>query len=104
RSLQRSSSWKGIPLVQVVFTLQSTPAQIPSAVVRSVNVDNGTAKFDLVLDLTVTERGATGWLEYSTDLFDEDTAAHLVRRFKSLAGEVAADPTRRILDFTLGAE
>jgi hypothetical protein len=104
RSLPRSPSWKGIPLVQVVFTLQSTPAQIPSAVVKSVNVDNGTAKFDLVLDLTLTDRGIGGWLEYSADLFDDATAARLVQRFRSLAGEISDDPTRRILDFTMGSE
>nr|BFE74695.1 hypothetical protein GCM10020092_079960 [Actinoplanes digitatis] len=59
-------------------------------------VDAGTAKFDL--ELLLTEEGDTvrGRLEYSLDLFDEDTAHRIVRYLQRVLAGAAAQPGQSI--------
>jgi non-ribosomal peptide synthetase component F len=64
----------------------------------------GTAHFDLTLSLRATPESLGGYLEYSTALFEPDTAAEIVRRYAALLESVAADPEQRLLDIPLGAE
>ncbi|WP_164002945.1 amino acid adenylation domain-containing protein [Pyxidicoccus caerfyrddinensis] len=96
------------PLFQVMLGLTNTPRQAPEAdgaggdgagVVRPLEVDSGTSKFDLALLLADLEDGISGWLEYSTDLFDEATArrmgSHLVRLLESAVAD-AGQPISRL--------
>ncbi|MCY1015594.1 non-ribosomal peptide synthase/polyketide synthase [Pyxidicoccus sp. MSG2] len=94
------------PLFQVMLGLTNTPHQrTPEAdgdgagVVRPLEVDSGTSKFDLALLLADLEDGISGWLEYSTDLFDEATArrmgSHLVRLLESAVAD-AGQPISRL--------
>jgi non-ribosomal peptide synthetase component F len=59
------------------------------------------AKLDLTLALWERPEGLSGWINYSTDLFDEARIARLVRLWTTLAGAVAEWPTARVSD--LGA-
>ncbi|MGW5739774.1 amino acid adenylation domain-containing protein, partial [Streptomyces sp. NPDC055261] len=87
------------PLFQVMLTFQNNEqAQL---IMPGLGVENltaaGSAKFDLFL--SVAERtagdgspdGLTGVLEFSTDLFDRETAESLVDRFGRVLAGVAAD-------------
>src|SRR5205823_988407 len=60
------------------------------------DVDSGTSKFDLSLFLLEQEGGLRGTLEYSTELFEADTAARLVGHFRTLLGAACADPEQRL--------
>src|SRR5262249_54509350 len=91
------------PLFQVMFTLQ-TPAAGASASPSEVDQPlsdelppqvPGTAKFDLGLSLTETDRGLVGGLEYATDLFEPATIARMAGHFRTLLEAVAADPETR---------
>ncbi|MBC7271464.1 MAG: amino acid adenylation domain-containing protein [Streptomyces sp.] len=53
----------------------------------------GTSKFDLFFDLSeLPDGGATGTLEFATDLYDAATARRIASRFLRVLEHVAADP------------
>ncbi|MFD0346615.1 condensation domain-containing protein [Kitasatospora aburaviensis] len=89
------------PLFQVMFTLQNgRPAELALSGLRVAPYDHaaGSAKFDLFVGL-IEQRaadgagdGLAGWIEYSTDLFDRETAQALADRFVRVLAAVADDP------------
>lgn len=79
------------PLFQVMMVLQNTPQQpllMGGRHCRIEEIDNGTAKFDLLVQLTETEAGLDGKWEYSTDLFDAATIERMVTHFRVLLENV----------------
>jgi amino acid adenylation domain-containing protein/FkbM family methyltransferase len=82
------------PLFQVAFELQAALAgeALPGLRMDLVELDTGTAKFDLTLFVRQGDRGGlTATLEYSSDLFEPATAQRLLGHLESLlAGIVAA--------------
>jgi non-ribosomal peptide synthetase component F len=95
------------PLFQVVFTLQNAPLpplELPGLTLGLLDVDQGTAKFDLVLNMWDLEQGLTGALEYNTDIFLAPTAARMLGRFERLLGSVAARPEARLDELEMLSE
>jgi amino acid adenylation domain-containing protein len=93
RSLSRSA------LFQVLFELHNTDesgANLPGLEVRRVEVETGTAKFDLALDLAAGAEGLAGGLTYSTDLFEPATIARLAGHLRLLLEQAAADADLRV--------
>lgn len=93
--LQPERTTSHTPLFQVVFVLQNTPDAslvIPNATIVPIEIDNKTSKFDLTLSLTNTPQGLTGYLEYSTDLFDASTTRRIADRFEVLLESIVASP------------
>ncbi|WP_416875596.1 non-ribosomal peptide synthase/polyketide synthase [Kitasatospora sp. SC0581] len=87
------------PLFQTMLALQNAPldtVDLPGLRVTTDLVHTGTAKCDLTFILAEQPEGLSGVLEYSTDLFDEATAAGIVDRWLRLLRAVVADPGRRI--------
>jgi amino acid adenylation domain-containing protein/thioester reductase-like protein len=93
------------PLFQVVFALQNElpleDLDLPGLQKTPVEVYNQTAKFDLLLQLFVTEEGIRGWFEYSTDLFDADTIARMVEHWQTLLEGIVANPERPISELPI---
>src|SRR6202521_92156 len=87
------------PLFQVMLTLQSfrrAEVSHEGLVFRQLETGNGTAKFDLEL-LAWEEAGElTGYLEYSTDLFDASSMARLAGHLGMLLAGAAAEPDRHL--------
>ena len=86
------------PLFQANFVFQNAPGgtlDIPGLDLTLLELDNGTAKFDLMLDLRRTAEGIDGFFEYDTDIFDEPTIARLEGQFTTLLAGIAAAPGRR---------
>ncbi|MFJ9890725.1 amino acid adenylation domain-containing protein [Streptomyces sp. NPDC091287] len=93
------------PLFQVMFTVQNNRRAellMPGLRVEPYDYFTGTAKFDLFVGLS-EQRGSdggpdgmTGWIEYSTDLFDRETAQALAERFLRVLAAAADDPKRTI--------
>ncbi len=75
--LDRGRRNAGSPLFQVMLALQSAPryaTQLGGHIdVQPVEVDTGTSKFDLTLDVTEAADTLACRFEYSTDLFDAAT-------------------------------
>ena len=75
------------PIFQVVFALESAAfetVRLPSVDLEPMPLETGTAKFDLTLLFDAVEQGLEGYLEYSTDLFDDSTAARFAEHYRAL--------------------
>ncbi|HEX6290385.1 MAG TPA: amino acid adenylation domain-containing protein [Herpetosiphonaceae bacterium] len=98
RDLSRSA------LFQVLFALQNAPMpnqSLRDLTLASLEIDNGTAKFDLALDLTETAEGIGGFIEYNTDLFEPTTIERMAAQFQTVLESIVSKPTQRIADVTI---
>ncbi|MFD6395762.1 amino acid adenylation domain-containing protein [Nocardia sp. NPDC060249] len=89
------------PLFQVALAFQNVSAvdvALPDVTVARADVDTGAIQFDLQLALSdstgngAVAQGLSGMLTYARDLFDEATAAAIVRRLVRVLEAVADDP------------
>ncbi|HYO14120.1 MAG TPA: amino acid adenylation domain-containing protein, partial [Thermoanaerobaculia bacterium] len=97
------------PLVQVVFVLQDGgPAgwqrPAPGLELSPLVFHSGTAKFDLLIDLTQTPRGIAGTLELSRDLFDAATVRRMWESFRILLTAAVRRPEAPVADLPLLTE
>ncbi|MFL7793814.1 MAG: condensation domain-containing protein, partial [Anaerolineae bacterium] len=87
------------PLFQVMFALQTVPSpllELPGLTVAPVEIDNGTAQFDLALELWEVPGGLKGYWEYNTGLFDAAAVAQMAGDLQALLERVAADVDVRL--------
>jgi len=87
------------PLFEAKMVLQNAPAgelELPGLTLSPWQTATGTAKFDLLLNLSESERGLGASLEYNSDLFEADTARRVLGRFRTLLEEVVARPGARL--------
>ncbi|NUR84470.1 MAG: AMP-binding protein, partial [Nonomuraea sp.] len=83
------------PLFQAMFVIQDKEAAaLPLPGIEAEIFDPGAtqAKFDLMLDVTQFEGSLWAMLSYASDLFEEETATRLLRRWERILETVAADP------------
>jgi amino acid adenylation domain-containing protein len=83
------------PLAQVLFSLQHAGGprlRLPGLEVTPVDIERGSAKFDLALFAIEREDGVVASLEYATDLFDGETAARMLGHLERLLASVVAEP------------
>ncbi|MBF2061118.1 non-ribosomal peptide synthetase [Fischerella thermalis] len=95
------------PLFQVKFDLQLAqvePPELSDLTVIPLAFDNGTAKFELRFNLSDTEQGITGLVEYSTDLFNDSTITRMVQHFQTLLSGIVANPEQRLEELPLLSE
>ena len=93
-----------MPLIQVLFAFQHASSQdlaLPGIVAERMEVNTRTAKFDLTLNMSATSDSLTASFEYSTDLFDWETAARFAARFQVLLTGIVANPEWQIADLPL---
>jgi amino acid adenylation domain-containing protein len=86
------------PLFQVMFSVQNTPQarlSLDGLTFDALEVEHGTAKFDLVQNFVETQDGLAGNVHFNTDIFERATVARLLGHFQTLLAAVAADPDRR---------
>ncbi|HEX3187507.1 MAG TPA: amino acid adenylation domain-containing protein [Pyrinomonadaceae bacterium] len=81
-------------LFQLSFSLQTTfeRLQVPGLTLSRIPIDNGTAMFELVLNMQETEQGLGGTLEYNTDLFHAETVKRLLHNYELLLTAAVAHP------------
>ncbi|HEY0386434.1 MAG TPA: condensation domain-containing protein [Pyrinomonadaceae bacterium] len=95
------------PLFQVWFVLQNTPKgflKLDGINFKRLGLDAETAIFDLIMVMVEAGKRIGGCMVYDTELFDAETVAEILRHFKTLLEEVAADPARGILEIPLDSE
>ncbi|MEU8264299.1 condensation domain-containing protein [Micromonospora sp. NPDC048999] len=89
-------------LVTVMLALHNVPVaqiRLPHVDIEPVDLPRGGADFDLTLALAPTaDSGLTGWLVYSADLFDPDTAERFAESVREVLAAVAAGVTA-VADF-----
>ncbi|MFL6237667.1 MAG: amino acid adenylation domain-containing protein, partial [Thermoanaerobaculia bacterium] len=92
------------PLFQAALTLHGAPLPHPALQGLSfqpLEVDTGTAKLDLSLQLAEEEGALTGFLEISLDLFDADVAVRCAEHLRTLLAAAVERPAARIADLPL---
>jgi amino acid adenylation domain-containing protein len=102
--LQPARELSHAPLFQVMFVLQNAPKpslELPGLTLAQVELDVGTAMFDLSLSVEETPRGLFGVLEYNTDLFDASTIKRLAGHLQNLLAGIVREPRRRVSDLPL---
>jgi non-ribosomal peptide synthetase component F/acyl carrier protein len=87
------------PIFQVMFVLQNGGLEEVSA--GGVNfspmeVDIGVAKYDLTLNMEERDGGCVGWLEYSTELFEEETVGRFAEELGRLMKEMVESPRSKV--------
>lgn len=100
--LQRSSSH--MALFQVLFIYHNTPAfplKLSDLTLSPLEIDRGTAKFDLSLFMENNGQNLTASLRYKTDLFDADTITRMIGHFQTLLEGIVIDPEKRISSLPL---
>ncbi|MFN6571978.1 amino acid adenylation domain-containing protein [Dendronalium sp. ChiSLP03b] len=105
--LQLQRSLSHTPLFQVMFVLQNSP--MPALEVTGLNlslldVDNGTAKFDLTLEITEKAQKLFANLEFNTDLFKEATIKRMAGHFQTLLEGITLNPQLRLSELSLLTE
>jgi amino acid adenylation domain-containing protein len=102
-ALQPDRSLSHTPLFQVMFIFQNTPADMAlgSLSIKPVEVDTGTARFDLTLAINATPQGLFGVMQYDQDIFDASTIRRFLNRFEMILAALVAQPDQRILDIPL---
>jgi len=100
QELQLDGDASRSPVFQVMFILDKTsslPATLPGVTADILTIERGKSDFDLAIALEEGE-GITGYVEYSTDLFDEPTVASMFDHFQQVLESVVLDPERRLSD------
>jgi amino acid adenylation domain-containing protein len=92
------------PLFQAMFVFQTAPLgdlNVAGLTLTPLDVESGTAKLDLSLELYDRAEGIGGWIEYNSDLFDDATIARMAEHFQSLLEGAVADRSQRIAELPL---
>lgn len=102
------------PLFQVAFALQNAPMQpleLPGVKLEPAPLESGSTRFDLEVHLWEpahglrtlwqSQEGLSGFLSYSTDLFDLDRIERLIGHFQTLLDGIVANPDARLSDLPL---
>jgi amino acid adenylation domain-containing protein len=95
------------PLFQVMFALQNaglSDIKLGNLALSTIEVEQGTAKFDLSLSLEETEQGLKGVFEYNTDLLEDATITRMVGHLQTMLEGIAAHPESRLSELPLLTE
>jgi amino acid adenylation domain-containing protein len=72
--------------------------------VSQLDVQTGTTKFDLTVELEERKDGIVGRFQYRHDLFDATTILGMIQHSRCLLEVIASDPDRRIADLPMAFE
>ncbi|SRR6266566_1581141 len=88
------------PLVQVNLRVEGREPEVRLRGVRCepLTLDPGIARFDLAIELAVTDDGLEGYLEYDSALFDRATAVTFARDFVEVLEAAIASPDRPLTE------
>ncbi|HYE31499.1 MAG TPA: amino acid adenylation domain-containing protein [Methylomirabilota bacterium] len=89
----------GSPFVQTLFALNNDIGQafeLPGIRGEFIEVDTGTAKFDLTLVTRETPEGLEALAEFNTDLFTVSTIERMLCHFEMLLASAAANPNEAV--------
>jgi amino acid adenylation domain-containing protein len=102
-SIPRDMSYS--PVFQVMFVLQNSTIDegfnLAGVNVESLHTAPGTSKFDMTMELSEESGVLHGDLEYSTDLFEEETIVQMVEHFKQLITNITDNPQLPIGQLTI---
>ncbi|GMK39948.1 hypothetical protein PCCS19_30030 [Paenibacillus sp. CCS19] len=95
------------PLFQTLFAFNNTPISalaFGGLVASHLHVDTNTAKYDVSMDLWPTAEGLSGRLDYSTDLFRDETAQLMLNYWLRIVDAVIQSPALQLQQLSLTTE
>ncbi|HIK07101.1 MAG TPA: amino acid adenylation domain-containing protein [Trichormus sp. M33_DOE_039] len=95
------------PLFQVMLVVENSPTQsieIPGFRWSALEIDGGTAKFDLTLMIAETDASLQGKWEYNCDLFTETTIHRFTEHFQNILLAMTSQPNQKISELPLMSE
>ena len=94
------------PVFQVTFSLREAQVHCWGAGISATafEIESGTERFEISLDLVELADSIEGKLSYNADLFEAGTMVRMAEQFCTLLAGLAADPARRIFDVSPLAE
>lgn len=98
RDLSRS------PFFQNLLVLQNTEfheLHLHGLTVQEAHPDRWIAKYDLIVDLTETQSGLKGYIDYALDLFEEQTVRNFGRHLEIVLEALVADLEQPISNLSL---
>ncbi|HEY6804790.1 MAG TPA: amino acid adenylation domain-containing protein [Pyrinomonadaceae bacterium] len=101
RDLSRS------PLIQVLLVLQNAPLpnlDLPELSLTPLDVDKGTAIFDLTLSIAEEQGSLKMSAEYNTDLFEPATMRRLLGHYQTLLAAFVSQPAQHVAQLPLLTE
>ena len=107
RVVEELAPWREMartPLFQVMLILQNAPREpvvLPGLELEELELDTGTAKFDLTLDAREVGDGLALVAEYDADLFDATTVERLLERYLRVLAAVAERPETPVAELPL---
>ena len=100
--LQPERNLRQSPFIQVMLSLEPPLPVLSSGwTITQADVEPKTAKFDLFLELDDRRDGFAAWLEYNSDIFEEETAWQIIRHWQMLLQSIVADPSQSIADLPI---
>ncbi|NMO13600.1 amino acid adenylation domain-containing protein [Pyxidicoccus fallax] len=102
--LQPLRDLRQAPLFRAMFILQNYPQselRLPGLTLRPMRREGHVAKTDLLLELTRTQEGFQGWLDYSADLFDASTVERMAGHLRTLVEAMLVAPEGRVSSLSL---
>ena len=102
--LQPERSINHNPIFQVMFALQNAPMpeiQLSDLTLSLVDIESGTAQFDLSLSIVETDAELIASFEYDTDLFDAEIIVRMAAHFQTLLEGVVVNPDVSISTLSL---
>ena len=102
--LQPERNMSHPPLFQVMFVLNNAPVavlELAGLTFELIEIENKTAKFDMVLNITERQNALTGKLEFNTDLYDRDTMERLIHHYLMLLKAVTERPESTVSELEL---
>lgn len=83
------------PLFQVSFVLQNTPhidINLRDIRIKPLKVESGTSKFDIWLSMVEVDGYLQGTMEYSIDLFKEESILYMIGHFRQILKNITMNP------------
>lgn len=102
RNVRRRVDTSRHPLFQIMFSLEPPlPALQPGWEFTQMDVETGTTKFDLHLEMDERPDGILARFFYNTDLFERHTIEQMAEQWLELASQVIARSDSRLSELTV---
>jgi hypothetical protein len=103
-ALQPERDMSHSPFFQTMFVLNNAPVralELEGLKMELLEIENKTSKFDLIFNLTETEKGFSGKLEFNTDLFEKASMNRFREHYLLLLERVLEDTEKPVSEYSL---
>ena len=99
---ERSMSY--MPLFQIMFAMQNdsdVTIKLPNITTSLEDCGTHTARTDLTMSIRASSECIEGAVEYSTNLFDQDTIQRMIEHYQVLLEGIVANPGQKIYELPM---